>query len=210
MDCFFERFPGATWEIQERLHVYALPNQKVRDVVTEYHTLLGDDPISQYGLGLQPADFLHFTVQMLRKHRSEVTQPDLDELVTHLAKQLRHVDPITLQVGPPQAGVHAVELWIAPDADEVWGELVGHTRTAVTNVFGPDALPPLGPNAVPHTSLGYGVRPGDSGAITNAIKQIRRPLVEVTVDQIHLLAVTQHPARGCFTWEPIAAIPLGH
>ncbi|MGW5789211.1 2'-5' RNA ligase family protein [Saccharopolyspora sp. NPDC003752] len=209
MDCFFERFPGATWKTQQRLHVYALPNQAVRDAVTEYHALLGDDPISQYGLGLQPADFLHFTVQMLYKHRSEVTNTDLDELVTHLTKQLRQFDPFTLRIGPPQAGVHAVELWIAPDADKTWGELVDHTRTAVTTVFGSDALPPLGPNAVPHSSLGYGIRSGDSGAITNALKNIRRPLTEITIDQVHLLAVTQHPDRGCYTWEPIAAIPFG-
>jgi hypothetical protein len=209
MEDFFSRFDGATWPIQQRLHVYALPGEELRQVVAAYQAELGHNPVEQYGLGMQPLEFLHFTVQMLRKHRSEVSDAELDELVGHLTKQMRQVPPFSLRVGPPQASVHAVEMWVAPGADETWGELVECTRVAASTVFGADALPPLGPNATPHTSLGYGTGSGDSGALTSALKRTRQPLVEVAIDQVHLLAVSQHPRQGRFTWEPLAAIPLG-
>ncbi|WP_344686406.1 2'-5' RNA ligase family protein, partial [Saccharopolyspora taberi] len=173
---------------------------------------LGDDPIGTYGLGTQPLEFLHFTVQMLRVHRSEVSDGEIDELVDHLTKQVRKVAPFSLRVGPPQAGVHAVEMWVEPDANGLnpqWTNLVEHTRTAASSVFGPDALPPLGPNATPHTSLGYGVTNGDSGVLTSALKRTRQPLVEVPVEQVHLLAVTQRPEQGQFVWDSLATIELG-
>lgn len=212
MDDFFSRFDGATWPLQQRLHVYALPNDDMRQVVGKYQAQLGDDPIGTYGLGLQLLENLHFTVQMLRVHRSEVTDTEIDDLVAHLTKQVGNLAPFSLRVGPPQAGQHAVEMWVEPNADGLnpeWTELVEHTRAAATSVFGEQVLPPLGPNATPHTSLGYGVRPGDSGAITTALKRIRQPAVEVPIEQVHLLAVTQQPDLGRFTWTTLASVPLG-
>lgn len=209
---FFSRFDGARWQHQQRLHVYALPGRALREVVAAYQAVLGDDPIRTYGLGTQPPEFLHLTVQMLRRCRNEVTDAEMVTLVDHLTKALRTVAPFSLQVGPPQAGVHAVEMWVVPNADGLnpqWTELVEQTRAAVNSVFGPDALPPLGANATPHPSLGYGVGHGDSAAITSALKRARHPLVEVPIDQVQLLAVTQHPEQGCYTWDGIATISLG-
>lgn len=209
MDNFFARFDGATWPKSGRLHVYALPGQELREVVARYHDVL-DGVAQAHGLGLQPPEFVHFTVQMLHAHRADLTPDRLRMLVDTLGAALAEIEPLTLRVGPPAAGQHAVELWVHPEADKPWAELVEATRRAVASVLGEHALPDAGPNLTPHVSLAYGVGRGDSGAITSALKALRpRPgLISVPVEQVHLVAVSQRPEWGQFVWDRLAALPL--
>lgn len=210
MDSFFTRFDGATWGRPGRLHVYAVASDTLREVVARYHAAL-DGVAQAQGLGLQPPEFVHFTVQMLRVHRDDLAPDQLGALVDKLAAALAEHEPLTLRVGPPAASQHAVELWVDPAADEPWGELVAATRRAAATVLGEDALPPLAGNATPHTSLGYGIGPGDSGVITSALKALRpRPgLIDVPVQQVYLVSVRQLPEQGRYVWETLAELPLG-
>ncbi|MGI8307159.1 NUDIX domain-containing protein [Saccharopolyspora hattusasensis] len=205
---FFRRHGSATWGRQDRLHVYALPTEPLRRAVDQYHRALVG-LAAEHGLGLQPRENVHFTVQMLHCYLDEMSQPQLDSLVERLRAELRSVEPITLQVGPPVPSTHAVELHVSPHADNEWRGLVSATRRAAGAALGDDALPALGPNAIPHASIGYGISRGDSGVLASALKQVRFPEIEVPVTEVHLLAVTQHPDKGRFTWDSVATIALG-
>ncbi|MBQ0923093.1 hypothetical protein [Saccharopolyspora endophytica] len=209
---FFSRHEAATWPEPERLHVYLRATDELRTVVDRYHEALRRTGIAaEHQLGLQKLEFVHFTVQMLSVCRREVPQPVLDVLITRLRSALTGVGPFSLRVGPPQASVHAVELWVDPVTDPAWERLVGVVRSGIAEVLGEGAMPPVASNGRPHTSLGYGYGDGDSGVLTAALKDVtpRPALVDVPVRELELVAVTQHPRRGQFTWDTVAVLPVG-
>lgn len=205
---FFDR-PGARWSQHGRLHVYYLPPEAWRDRVRRYHEVL-DGLDAEHNLGLQPPEWSHATVQMLRRHVDEVDAVSMVRLVDTLRAHLGAVPTFSLRIGPPAASRRAVEAWIDPTADADWHHLVETTRTAVTEALGEDTLPEEGytPNYTPHTSLGYGVGDGDSGVLTSALKRVRLPPVEAAVEAVHLVAVHQHADEGFYDWSHIAEIPL--
>lgn len=207
---FFGRFPGARWPHQERLHLYVRGNEALRAAVRRYQDQLRATGVAeQHGLGLQDPEYLHCTVQMLTVTRREVTEEQLRALVRQLVAGLQWIDPFCLSVGPPAAGQHAAELWVDPAGDAPWARLVDQVRRSVAHVLGSEALPELGANQRPHTSLGYGIGTGDSGAITSALRDVRQCLVEVPVTELELAAVTQHPSQGAFSWQTVARVPVG-
>lgn len=208
MKSFFRRFDGATWPQQGRLHVYATGNAELQRVFDTYHQALSGTA-EQHGLGLQPGRWAHFTVQMLLRAVAELSADERAILIQSLIAATAELPRLTLQVGASRgASEHAVELAVDSAVDDQWRAMVEAIRAAIADALGPDALPELGPNAVPHTSIGYGVGDGDSGALTSALNKVRLPSVSVPVDELHLVAVTQVPAEGRFTWDTIATLPL--
>ncbi|MER7015329.1 2'-5' RNA ligase family protein [Saccharopolyspora sp. NPDC000359] len=208
---FFTRHATADWSARSRLHLYALPSDELREAVGRYHQVLGATAAEQ-GLGLQPPEFLHFTVQMLHPSRDDIAPEQLAALTEALTAALAEVPPLELQIGPPVPSMHAVELWThpVPGIDAAWGHLVDAVRSAITSVLGADVLPERGTNAVPHTSIGYGIAEGDSGRLASTLKKVRIPLITVPITEVHLLDVEQHPGQGRFTWAaPVVTIPLG-
>lgn len=204
---FFRRFPGAIWDRQQRLHVYALPTDDLRQVVEQYHAAIADIA-AEHGLGLQPPQWLHLTVQMFHTTLADIPPQRLDELVDKLTAATTPLPRMQLRIGVPQVGAHSVELAVEPTADDQWSRTVHAVRDAADAVLGSDALPDLGSNRVPHTSIGYGIGNGDSGELMSALKRIRLPPVAVDIDELHLVAVHQHPDRGCYTWDYLAKLPL--
>lgn len=148
---------------------------------------------------------------MLNVYRHAADVALISKLVDRLMADLSTVEPITLLVGPPQPSTHAVELWVDPVADGPWRELVSSVRSACSSMLGTDALPPVTSNGTPHTSIGYGIDDGDSGAIASKLKTIdpRPSLIEVPISEVRLLAVTQHPSQGKFTWDHVETFLLG-
>lgn len=212
MQNFFTRHAEATWPTQQRLHVYLRANEELRGVVRRYQQQLQDSGVATaHGLGLQDREFLHFTVQMFTLYLRDVPEAAVESLVSRLTSALAQHKAFQLRVGPPQPSVHACELWISPETDDQWTQLVRTVRTATADILGPNALPPEGPNLTPHTSIGYGVGPGDSGEIMSTLKAVepRPTLVEVPVTELELVAVTQHPSEGRFTWDTLATLPIG-
>ncbi|MBQ0928609.1 hypothetical protein [Saccharopolyspora endophytica] len=211
MQNFFTRHQTATWPEPERLHIYLRSNAELQAVVERYQEELRRSRVAaEHHLGLQDPQFVHFTVQMLSLYRRQLSQSALDGLVDRLESDLAKVKPFALSVGPPQASVHAVELWVDPGADQAWAGLVGMVRGAVAAVLGADAMPPVASNGRPHASLGYGYGDGDSGVIMSTLNAVspRPGFVEVPVRELELVSVTQHPHRGAFTWETVAVLPV--
>lgn len=209
---FFTRHETATWSEPERLHIYLRSNTELQIVAERYQEKLRRSGVAaEHHLGLQETQFVHFTVQMLSLYRRQVSQATLDEVIARLEADLAKVTPFALTVGPPQASMHAVELWVDPRADQAWAGLVGTVRSAISSVLGLDAMPPVASNGRPHASLGYGYGNGDSGVIMSTLKEAspRPGFVEVPVRELELVSVTQHPRRGEFTWDTLAVLPVG-
>lgn len=184
----------------------------MRAVVALYQEeLLRTGVAAEHHLGLQDLEYLHFTVQMLARYRRQVPPHVLDALMERLKADLAGVEPFSLRVGPPQASVHAVEMWVDPLADQTWSGLVAVVRNSIAAELGAEVMPPVASNGRPHVSLGYGYGDGDSGVIMSALKDLtdRPGLVEVPVRELELVAVTQHPHRGAFTWDTAAVLPVG-
>lgn len=210
MEPFFTRFDGATWPQQGRLHVYALGNEPLRRAFETYHRhLVASGAAEEHGLGLQPGRWAHFTVQMTLRSIQAMPARDYSRLTNNLTDAAAALPSLTLQVGAPRgASEYAVELAVDPAVDRQWTVMVEAIRGAISDALGDDALPPLGSNAVPHTSIGYGTGTGDSGVITGALGAVRLPAVTVPVTELHLVAVTQHPSEGRFSWNGVATLPL--
>lgn len=208
---FFDQHRAARWAQQERVHVYLRADtEALAGAVHRYQQRLLDDRLAeQHGLGLQPVESLHATVQDLGVHLPALADGTVAALAERLMDDLHPVVPFDLYAGPPQVSRSAAELWISPEADERWRELVGTIRSAAYAVLGDGVLPAIGTNGTPHISLGYGVGDGDSGVLTSALKEVRVEMAEVPVEQVELASVTQHPDAGCYTWETLAVLPLG-
>lgn len=209
---FFQRFEGATWPQQKRIHAYLRATDELRSVVYLYHEKLRENDLAdKHGLGLQTLPFLHFTAQMCNLWLDDLEQKQIDDVSAALKSSVGTVTPFTLQVGPPQVSTHAVELWVNPDCRDQWTKLVHSVRAPVLDVFGDDAVPGVTSNGRAHTSIGYGKGVGgDSGVLMSALKTVEHGLVTVPVNELVLVAVTQIPEEGRFVWdEPLAVIPLG-
>ncbi|MER7015331.1 2'-5' RNA ligase family protein [Saccharopolyspora sp. NPDC000359] len=204
--------PEVQWPRQQRLHVYAVGTPELAELFEAYHReLVTSGVAAEHGLGLQGPEWAHFTVQMLLRACDELRPGQREALEAELSRAVASLPELTLRVGAARgASQRAVELAVEPGVDAEWMVMVTAVRRAVAGVLGEDALPELGSNASPHTSIGYGTGDGDSGAITSVLNKVRRPVVEVPVTAVHLVAVTQHPERGCFTWEHLAELPLRH
>lgn len=207
MRTFFDT--DTVWTRQGRLHVYYLPPAEWQQAVAHYHSAL-DGIDAEHGIGLQPPEWSHCTVQLVRRHVDEVDAVAMVRLVDTLRAYVGDVQAFSLRIGPPAASRRAVEAWIDPTADADWHHLVEATRAGITDILGGDALPggEYAPNCTPHTSIAYGVAAGDSGAVTRALKSVRIPPTEVRVDAVHLVAVHQHPDEGYYSWDHIASLPL--
>lgn len=208
---FFQRFDGATWPRQKRVHAYVRANDELRSVVARYHEKLREGEMAdRHGLGFQTLPYLHFTVQMFDLWLDDLAPKQIDEVSAALKASVGEVTPFTLQVGPPQVAKHAVELWVNPECRDQWTELVYAVRGPVIDVLGEDVVPEITSNSRAHTSIGYGKGDGDSGALMSALKAVEHGLVTVPVDEVVLVAVTQIPEEGRLVWdEPLAVIPLG-
>jgi hypothetical protein len=130
-------------------------------------------------------------------------------LATELGARLAAMPGFTLLAGPGSAETESVLLDL--DGDQVgdpWDELSGGVGDAVGRIFGDEVPGAMFPP--PHLTLAFGAQPCDSGRIQARLRtQVRPALAPLTVDAVHLVAVTQHPDAHTYTLDtnPIR-IPL--
>lgn len=191
------------WPQSGKLHVYALPDDRLRDELVGYQPILDGVDYCRP----QPRDFLHATVQSYPVYRDQLPADRLASLQDALARFTATQPSFTLRFGGPVVHKRA----ITADAEKIdpWERLVAGIRAAATaTVCSDDDLD--GPPFRPHISLGYARATGSAADLTAALDQLDRPLDrELVVDQVHLLAVNMHPAEGRFDWEPVASYKLG-
>ncbi|MFI5736091.1 2'-5' RNA ligase family protein [Kribbella sp. NPDC051587] len=210
MKRFFDTDPTRWTSQHEKLHIYAIPPEPLRELAAEYH-----DVMREHGhlISTQPPQWLHVTVQLIDRHLADLTGEDLEALIATLDVDLSGTPAFTLTMGPPVIGVHSVGFRSLPPT-MAFTVLVDRCRVAIADVLGEAAIAPEGAQQKPHASLGYGVADGDSDSLIGALNALTyaasRDSTPITfaVDRVHLVAVDQDLAEGRYTWRSLATFPL--
>lgn len=202
MQRFFDR-PDTRWRHPGGcLHLYALPasDAAVLDAFVDTSSALAAVP----GVGAQPPEYLHVTVQRLDAFVHELD----DERWAHAWATLEHAlaerRPFELRFAPPRPGAHSVEA-VAP-ATEDWHSLGGDVRDALLGADLGHVLTP--PPYAPHYTVAYGVAPTPDDEIRAALDGTATT-TSLTVDRLSLVAVDQDRDRGIFRFETLSEWRLG-
>ncbi|MFB6726738.1 2'-5' RNA ligase family protein [Kribbella sp. NPDC056345] len=207
MKPFFGDVKAADWRRPDGLlHVYVLPPPEVLAMADAYQQLM--KPHHETGLvSLQPRAFLHYTVQLIDRHVTEITDDQLAALKSALDAEAGPVEPFELTAVHGVVGVHGVTIYTEPPTP-LFTALNQRVRAAVAEALGPDAVPEQQYAPVPHLSAGYGLADADSDPLIRAVNGYRPTPVTLTVDQVHLLAVDQDRAAGTFSWKALHTVDL--
>ncbi|MFH8347305.1 hypothetical protein [Streptomyces sp. NPDC018045] len=83
-----------------------------------------------------------------------------------------------------------------------------HVRTAMEEVPG-ISLRAREAEFWAHTSVAYARADFPDRDLNRALRALRPPRVDVTIDRVHLVNQYQHPDRGYYTWDVVEEVPLG-
>jgi 2'-5' RNA ligase len=60
-----------------------------------------------------------------------------------------------------------------------------------------------------HATLAYARQDFPDRDLNRALRALRPPRVDITIDRVHLVKQYQHPDRGYYTWDVVEEIRLG-
>jgi 2'-5' RNA ligase len=199
---FFDR-PDTHWRRRtECLHVYAVPSpaSSVRKAFDTMASRLSKEP----GLGHQPGEHVHMTVQRLDAFRPELDKAALDTLAELLTDAAASIQPFELEFDAPIVTSHAIQA-IATTTDS-WRHLTAVVRSAVGHAGLADAL--TEPPSAPHFTLAYATAHRVDDEIAPIVRSVGVPSV-AEVRSVCLVSVDQDPERGAFTFVVLQEFPLG-
>ncbi|MEU8482316.1 2'-5' RNA ligase family protein [Streptomyces sp. NPDC048641] len=200
MENFF--VPKKIWQGEGPFpHVLVLLSEypEFREYARAHHELL-----SEYGdkLGVIPEEWLHSTVQGI--HHA-IGDGQLDKLRDTLRAGLAGMEPFRVQLGPVWPGVTAVTVAVYPE--DGMAELNGRVRTAMEKVPG-ISLRAKEAKFWAHASLTYARADFPDRDLNRALRALRPPRVDTTIDRVHLVNQYQHPALGYYTWDVVEEVPF--
>lgn len=186
-----------------RVHVYALPGPKVRELAEAFGPVLEAEP----ALRLVPAHRLHLTLGWLPVPAAEVSVTERQHLVRGLADAVATVHAMTIACGPVAVSRHGVRLEVA--VDPALDELARITRRALREVFADRAAPePEG--WTPHVALAYGIKdtePAVDVELGRALRDVDPGRAETTVDAVTVVTADTF-AVDPWRWDGMLALPL--
>lgn len=161
--------------------------------------------LAEYGerLGVIPEEWLHSTVQGI--HHT-VDNDQMDQLRQALANKMRDVKPFPVQLGPVWPGITAVTVAVYPE--DGMAALNDRVRAAADDVPG-ISLRKREQRFWAHASLSYVRQDFDSDPLNRALRALRPPRADITIDRVHLVNQYQHPDKGYYTWDVVEELPLG-
>ncbi|WP_371665812.1 2'-5' RNA ligase family protein [Streptomyces sp. NBC_01241] len=161
--------------------------------------------LSQYGeqLGVIPERWLHSTVQGIH-HALDAGQ--LDQLRGALRDELVGMQPFRVQLGPVWPGVTAVTVAVYPE--DGMAALNDRVRAAAERAPG-ISLRRKEAKYRAHASLAYARADFPDRDLNRALRALRPPRVDVTIDRVHLVNQYQHPDLGYYTWDVVDEVRLG-
>ncbi|WP_328373609.1 2'-5' RNA ligase family protein (plasmid) [Streptomyces sp. NBC_00445] len=163
------------------------------------------DLLSEYGeqLGVIPGEWLHSTVQGIH-HALDAEQ--LAQLRGTLRDELAGMQPFPVQLGPVWPGITAVTVAVYPE--DGMAALNNRVRGAAEKVPG-ISLRGKEARFWAHASLAYARDDFPSRDLNRALRALRPPRVDITIDRVHLVNQYQHPDRGYYTWDVVEEVRLG-
>ncbi|WP_405814201.1 hypothetical protein OG241_06415 [Streptomyces sp. NBC_01390] len=183
-------------------HVLVLLSEypQFREYARAHHKLL-----TEYGdqLGVIPEEWLHSTVQGIH-HALDAEQ--LAQLCGALREELAGMQPFQVQLGPVWPGITAVTVAVYPEHG--MAALNDRVRTAAEKVPG-ISLRGKEARFWAHASLTYARADFSSRDLNRALRALRPPRVNITIDRVHLVNQYQHPDRGYYTWDVVEEVQLG-
>ncbi|WP_330347713.1 2'-5' RNA ligase family protein [Streptomyces sp. NBC_00582] len=150
-----------------------------------------------------PEEWLHSTVQGI--HHA-VDDGQMDKLRGTLHEELAGMEPFRVQLGPVWPGVTAITVAVYPE--DGMAELNGRARAAMEKVPGITLRPPE-LRFWAHASLAYARQDLPDRDLNRALRALRPPRVDITVDRVHLVNQYQLPDRGYYTWDVVEEVRLG-
>lgn len=202
MKPFFNR-PDTKWRnLRGALHFYVLPKEdsNVLDVYEHTVQALSGFP----GLAVQPAQYVHMTLQRLDAYANEFTAAQWDAWHESLTSLFAQVEPFTVDISAAEPKGHAVEAigttvpsWhkiIAGIRESLIDHQLGHFLTE----------PPFGP----HYTVAYCTTTTDDEAVKEALAPVSSD-TQFAVEKVSLVAVEQRPDDGIFTFDRLHAWQLG-
>lgn len=217
--------PMTLWpSMRNRLHVYLLPDEELRAaLVAKQKALEGFDYCS-----VQPAAYLHATVQQFAVTTEQVTPEQLEAFARQLARFAADLQPFDIPLAAPVADDWSLGVRGLPSAE--WHHVVNGVRAAAAETINLGHEMPKAPFG-PHLTLGYGVADGSSEQIQLASDSLNdsRNLSGLTssggpngsgalagsglpplrVNKLHLLAVHQDVEAGIFHWDSSETFSIG-
>ncbi|MBV6695694.1 2'-5' RNA ligase family protein [Kitasatospora aureofaciens] len=201
MENFF--VPGKIWKDGGPFpHVLVLLSEyeEFREYARAHAELL-----SQYSeqIGVIPEEWLHSTVQGIH-HALDAEQ--LAQLRGTLRDELAGIQPFRVQLGPVWPGITAVTVAVYPE--DGMAALNDRARTAAEKVPG-ISLREKEARFWAHASLAYARSDFSGRDLNRALRALRPPRVDITIDRVHFVNQYQHPDLGYYTWDVVEELRLG-
>lgn len=156
------------------------------------------------GLHMTPIRWLHITV-LLAGSAAELTQADMDEMLTRARGRLGGLPPVPVTLGRVLYHPQGIALAVSPRGalDPVF-EAAQEVTREVTGRSGASSIP--GRSWVPHLTLCYSTGLQAAAPVIAELGQAV-PACEVMIDEISL--VIQHGSELDWNWRPIGTARLG-
>lgn len=181
--------------MRNRLYIYALPAPDLRSALEERQRVL---EAFDY-CSIQPADYLHATVQQFAVTSDEVSPEDVEAFIARLSSLAAETKAFSVELGEPEADDYS--LGVRGSNTPSWAKLTAAVRDAAADTINKSQPLPNAPFG-PHLTLGYGVAEGSTQLIQQASDQLRASaLPPLTIKEVHFIAVHQDANRGTFTWD---------
>ncbi|MFJ4800892.1 2'-5' RNA ligase family protein [Streptomyces murinus] len=161
--------------------------------------------LSEYAeqLGVIPEEWLHSTVQGI--HHA-VDDDQMDKMRGTLHEELAGMQSFRVQLGPVWPGITAVTVAVYPE--DGMAELNGRVRAAMEKVPGISLRAPE-LRFWAHASLSYARQDFPDQKLNRALRALRPPRVDITIDRVHLVNQYQRPDLGYYTWDMVEEVPFG-
>lgn len=192
----------------EGRHFYAchltLDDQpELRGLVADYQKALAGMP----GIDLIPPQWLHLTMQGIG-FTDQISKAELDAVGDALTTGLASIEQPAVQF--QYLTVHPEAIYLKAHPAAALYSLRVKMHEAAASVLGPEKFsdPPPGQAAfLPHVSIGYINRDGESRPIAAALGSLTTRPVDVTFAEAHLLEY--HRDHRMYEWTSDTHIPIG-
>lgn len=190
--------PG--WSVGRRFYAWHLTFQDQPDVhrvAAAYRDALADIP----ALDPVPDEWLHLTMQGVG-FAEDVRAEDRETMVRTAARNLREIEPFTLEFERPVITSEAIRWDLASDGP---AQVRSRIRGAIREVFGSASEPESG--FVAHVSVAYANRAAPSAPVAEALSTVE---VSPAIARIQAASlILMHRDRRMYEWETAARVPLG-